>query len=94
VLLFSAVGGLIPGTLFSLALRVAPGEGAVAATVGWVQQWSSAGQFIGPPVAAALASRVGGWQYTWVLAVALSGLGVTLAGWLADRLSAPNPKDA
>lgn len=91
VLLFSAVGGLIPGTLFSLALRVAPGEGAVAATVGWVQQWSSAGQFIGPPLAAALASRVGGWQYTWVLALALSGMGVMLAGWLADRLSAPAP---
>lgn len=86
VLLFSAVGGLIPGTLFSMALRVAPAEGAVAATVGWVQQWSSAGQFIGPPLAAALASRVGGWQFTWVFTLAVSGLGVMLAGWLADRL--------
>ncbi len=93
VLLFSAVGGLIPGTLFSMALRVAPGEGAVAATVGWVQQWSSAGQFLGPPLAAALASRVGGWQFTWVFCLAVSGLGVTLAGWLADRLSQP-PKAA
>ncbi len=88
VLLFSAVGGLIPGTLFSLALRVAPAEGAVAATVGWVQQWSSTGQFIGPPLAAALASRVGGWQFTWVFTLAVSGLGVMLAGWLADRLQA------
>jgi MFS family permease len=88
VLLFSAVGGLIPGTLFSMALRVAPAEGAVAATVGWVQQWSSAGQFIGPPLAAALASRVGGWQFTWVFTLAVSGLGVMLAGWLADRLQA------
>jgi MFS family permease len=88
VLLFSAVGGLIPGTLFSMALRVAPAEGAVAATVGWVQQWSSAGQFLGPPLAAALASRVGGWQFTWVISVAVSGLGVMLAGWLADRLQA------
>ncbi len=88
VLLFSAVGGLIPGTLFSMALRVAPAEGAVAATVGWVQQWSSAGQFLGPPLAAALASRVGGWQFTWVFTLAVSGLGVMLAGWLADRLQA------
>lgn len=93
VLLFSAVGGLIPGTLFSMALRVAPGEGAVAATVGWMQQWSSAGQFMGPPLAAALASRVGGWQFTWVFTVAVSGLGVLLAGWLADRLAQP-PKAA
>ena len=89
VLLFSAVGGLIPGTLFSMALRVAPGEGAVASTVGWMQQWSSAGQFIGPPLAAALASRVGGWQFTWVFTLAVSGLGVMLAGWLADRLQNP-----
>jgi MFS family permease len=87
VLLFSAVGGLIPGTLFSLALRVAPDEGAVASTVGWMQQWSSAGQFVGPPLAAALASRAGGWQFTWVFTVAVSGLGVLLAGWLADRLA-------
>lgn len=87
VLLFSAVGGLIPGTLFSMALRVAPGEGAVASTVGWMQQWSSAGQFMGPPLAAALASRAGGWQYTWVITLALSGLGVMLAGWLADQLA-------
>jgi len=93
VLLFSAVGGLIPGTLFSMAMRVAPGDGAVAATVGWVQQWSSAGQFLGPPLAAALASRVGGWQFTWVFCLAVSGLGVTLAGWLADRLAQP-PKAA
>ena len=89
VLLFSAVGGLIPGTLFSMALRVAPGEGAVASTVGWMQQWSSAGQFMGPPLAAALASRVGGWQFTWVFTLAVSGLGVMLAGWLADRLQNP-----
>jgi MFS family permease len=89
VLLFSAVGGLIPGTLFSMALRVAPAEGAVAATVGWMQQWSSAGQFLGPPLAAALASRVGGWQFTWVFTLAVSGLGVMLAGWLADRLQHP-----
>ncbi len=64
VLLFSGVGGLVPGTLFSLAVRLAPGEQQVAATVGWVQQLSALGQFIGPPVAAALAARVGGWQLT------------------------------
>ena len=64
VLLFSCVGGLVPGTLFSLAVRLAPGEQQVAATVGWVQQLSALGQFIGPPTAAALAARSGGWQLT------------------------------
>ena len=52
VLLFSSVGGLIPGTLFSLAVRVAPDEGSVSTTVGWMQQWSAFGQFAGPPLAA------------------------------------------
>lgn len=64
VLLFSCVGGLVPGTLFSLAVRLAPGEQQVAATVGWVQQLSALGQFAGPPIAAALAARAGGWQWT------------------------------
>ncbi|HEY1230829.1 MAG TPA: MFS transporter, partial [Ramlibacter sp.] len=50
VLLFSAVGGMIPGTLFSLAVRLAPGEHTVSTTVGWMQQWSALGQFAGPPL--------------------------------------------
>jgi MFS family permease len=89
VLCFSGVGGLIPGTLFSLALRVAPGDGAVATTVGWVQQWSSAGQFAGPPLAAALAAQFGGWQFTWVVTAAAAALGALLAGVLLSRPRAP-----
>ena len=86
VLLFSGVGGLIPGTLFTLALRVAPGEQALASTVGWVQQWSSLGQFAGPPAVAWVASQVGGWQWTWVATGASSLLGVVLTGVLMKRL--------
>ena len=86
VLLFSGVGGLIPGTLFSLVLRVAPHERCVAATVGWMQQWSSAGQFVGPPVVAALASQLGGWQWTWVATGACSAAGVALTLLLTRRL--------
>ena len=51
VLLFSAVGGLVPGTLFSLGVRVAPDESTVSTTVGWMQQCSALGQFAGPPLA-------------------------------------------
>lgn len=86
VLVFSGVGGLIPGTLFSLALRVAPHERCVASTVGWMQQWSAAGQFLGPPVAAWLAGQVGGWQWTWAATGACSALGVALTLLLSRSL--------
>ena len=84
VLLFSGVGGLVPGTLFSLAVRLAPGEQQVAATVGWVQQLSALGQFVGPPTAAALAARAGGWQLTPLFTVACC-LGGALLAVLAQR---------
>ncbi len=82
VLLFSAVGGLIPGTLFALAVRLAPDSHSLGTTVGWVQQWSAFGQFAGPPLVAWIASRAGGWQYTWIAtgACALAGL------WLMTRI--------
>ncbi len=87
VLLFSMVGGLIPGTLFSLAVRLAPSERTVATTVGWMQQLSSFGQFIGPPLVAALAARVGGWQWTWVVTASCCALGALLA-WQISRTPA------
>ena len=87
VLLFSGVGGLVPGTLFSLAVRLAPGEQQVATTVGWVQQMSALGQFVGPPMVAAVAARAGGWQFTPLVTVGCCVVGAGLA-WLAGRLLA------
>jgi MFS transporter, CP family, cyanate transporter len=78
VLAFSMIGGVIPGTLFSLAVRVAPGEHTLSSTVGWVQQWSAAGQFVGPPLVAWVASQVGGWHLTWLATGACSLLGLAL----------------
>ncbi len=79
VLVFSAVGGLIPGTLFALAVQLAPSEGTVSATVGWMQQLSSLGQFLGPPAVAALAVWAGGWHLTGLFAAICSLFGVVLA---------------
>jgi MFS family permease len=79
VLLFSGVGGLIPATLFSLAVRVAPSPATLSTTVGWVQQWSAAGQFCGPPLVAWVASSAGGWQFTWLATGACSVLGLACA---------------
>ncbi len=89
VLLFSMIGGLIPGTLFSLAVKLAPSERTVSTTVGWMQQLSSLGQFVGPPLVAWVASRVGGWQWTWAVTGACSLLGLALAGQIGRLLKSP-----
>jgi predicted MFS family arabinose efflux permease len=79
VLLFSAVGGLIPGTLFGMAVALAPDDGTVSTTVGWMQQFSSLGQFLGPPLVAWVAVQMGGWQFTWLVTGACSLCGLVLA---------------
>jgi MFS family permease len=81
VLGFSLVGGFIPATLFSLAMRFAPDERTISTTVGWMQQWSAFGQFAGPPIVAWVASRAGGWHWTWVATgtAALGGLALSQA---------------
>lgn len=79
VLAFSALGGLIPGSLFALAVQLAPSEHTVSTTIGWMQQWSSFGSFAGPPVVAFLAGLVGGWHWTWALTGTASLLGMGLA---------------
>lgn len=87
VLVFSSVGGLIPGTLFSLAVRLAPSGHTVSTTVGWVQQLSSLGQFAGPPVVAWLVARQGGdWSPAWWFTVFCCAIGLGLAFLLQRRL--------
>ena len=86
VVMFSAVGGLIPGTLFASAMRLAPSEGTLSTTVGYVQQWSALGQFAGPPLVAWVAASAGGWQWTWGVTAALSLTGAVLAHFIGRAL--------
>jgi len=83
VLCFSMVGGIIPGTLFAQAVRHAPDEDTISTTVGWMQQCSSLGQFLSPPMVGLLAARVGGWQWTWVITGLCSLVGIALAHGLS-----------
>jgi CP family cyanate transporter-like MFS transporter len=83
VLMFSAVGGMIPAVLFSLAVQLAPSERTVSTTVGWVQQWSSTGQFLGPPLVAWVAGATGAWNWTWIVTGTASLVGLLLAGRLS-----------
>lgn len=83
VISFSMIGGLIPGTLFSLAVRLAPGDSNVSTAVGWMQQWSAIGQFVGPPAVAWVASLTGGWQWSGAVTGAFAAAGLLLAGFIA-----------
>jgi len=85
VVAFSAVGGMIPATLFALAVRLAPSEGTVSTTMGWVQQCSACGQFVGPPLVAWVAGLAGGWHFTWVVTGVASVVGLGLAGWVCRQ---------
>jgi len=89
VLLFSAVGGLIPGTLFALSVRLAPDASCTSSTVGWMQQGSAAGQFIGPLGVAWAATVANGWQHTPWITGASSILGVGLT-WVLTRCTPQN----
>lgn len=90
-LIFSTVGGLVPGGIFGLAPALAPGESTISTTVGWIQQWSSAGQVAGPPVVAWIATAIGGWQWTWAFSLALCVTGALLAARMGAFVRARLP---
>jgi CP family cyanate transporter-like MFS transporter len=92
VLVFSAFGGLIPGTLFATTAAYAPHPRAVSTTTGLMQQGSTFGQFLSPPLIASVAAASGGWHHTgWVTGMLALG-NLVLAGVIArmdrrDRLA-------
>ncbi len=85
VLLFSMMGGLVPGTLFSLAVRLSPGDRTISTTLGWMQQWSALGQFLGPPAVAWVATRAGGWTWSWLVTAGCAFAGIATA-FMVGRL--------
>ncbi|WP_167661912.1 CynX/NimT family MFS transporter [Paenalcaligenes hominis] len=87
ILLFSIAGGVIPVTLYLLAVIFAPTPQTTASTIGWVQQGSSMGQFLGAPVVAWSVSMLGGWQWAWVATVIFSLLGISMVTLLPKPIN-------
>lgn len=85
IILFSGVGGLIPSTLFAMAVHFAPNLKSSSASVGWVMQWSAIGQFSGPPLIAYLASQMGSWNYSWWITSTASAIGISLSFLLSRQ---------
>ncbi len=91
-LLFSALGGLIPGALFFLAVRLAPDEFTVSSTVGWMQQWSACGQFVGPPLVALMVGFRGHWEATWWVTGSMAAGGIVMALLLSRHTRRVGPE--
>ena len=80
---FSLVGGIIPGSVLGAAPAVAPSRAQVAATTGLLVQGSNIGSLAGPPALAAVVAAGGGWHAApWLITVAAL-CGVVLAIVLA-----------
>ncbi len=77
LMVLSAVGGVIPSTLFATAPFYAPSAAAVSSTVGLMMQGAGVGQIVVPVALAALAQYTGSWDSTW-MATGLAAL-VTVA---------------
>ncbi|MFD3379801.1 MULTISPECIES: CynX/NimT family MFS transporter [unclassified Streptomyces] len=89
VVAFSLTGGAIPATLLRMIGELTPAGGSAPATMGLIQQLFNAGSFIGPALAAWLATRTGGWHSTWWMTCACAAVGIILSRCLRLRVTAP-----
>ncbi len=88
-LAFFGIGGVLPTSALGSATRLAPAPHLVPTTNGVIVQGAALGQFVAPPLAAAVATAAGGWS--WSPAVLAGGalIGIALALVVRNRESAP-----
>ncbi len=91
-LAFSAFGGLIPGTSFILAPRLAAHPAQIAALSGLLLQGAGIGQSLGPLAVSAAVERFGAWHHANAILIACGALGMLFAWRLggAARLREKN----
>lgn len=78
LLLFSALGGMLPAAVLAGAPIHAPSAGQVGMTSGIIVQGANIGSLTGPPLMAFLV-LISGWHGTWILITFSSVLGMLLA---------------
>jgi len=82
-IVFSMIGGIIPGTLFAMVPMVASVPAAAGVLVGAMMQSSGIGQWLGPLALPAVVERGGSWIAGGVLMAAVGLLGA----WFGSRLN-------
>jgi MFS family permease len=82
--LFSAFGGLFPGTAFVLAARFSPSPSHMALMAGFMLQGAGLGQTIGPMMVSSIVEFSGNWDSANLVVVGMAVIGLTCA-WLLRR---------
>ncbi|MEM7430162.1 MAG: MFS transporter [Pseudomonadota bacterium] len=87
--IFSAVGGLIPGALFSGVARHAPDPGRISTVNGLLLQGVALGQLAGPSIASLFVEMTGSWSgalwFSLPVAVLMLGLAFLLGRQETER---------
>jgi MFS family permease len=73
---FSAIGGLVPASIFTAVPNAAPAE-ARSTTMGIVVQATHIGQLVGPATVAAVAAAVGGWHASALVLLPVAAVGLS-----------------
>ena len=81
------IGGLIPSALLDHAPVHASSPAMVATTIGFIMQFISLGQLLGPPLVAVVVANAGSWSAASDLTTASAVVGIIAAAalWHLDR---------
>jgi MFS family permease len=83
--LFSAFGGMFPGTAFVLAARYSPSPSQMALMAGFMLQGAGIGQTIGPLMVSSVVEYSADWNMANLVVIAMAGIGLTCALLLRRR---------
>jgi CP family cyanate transporter-like MFS transporter len=83
--LFSAFGGLFPGTAFVLAARFSPSPSHMALMAGFMLQGAGLGQTIGPMMVSSIVEFSGSWNSANLVVISMAVIGLTCAWSLRRR---------
>ena len=83
--LFSAFGGIFPGTAFVLAARYSPSPSHMALMAGFMLQGAGIGQAIGPLMVSSIVEYSASWNFANLVVIAMAGIGLACALLLRSR---------
>ncbi|MGB5329300.1 MAG: MFS transporter [Gammaproteobacteria bacterium] len=83
--MFSAFGGMFPGTAFVLAARYSPSPSHMALMAGFMLQGAGIGQTIGPMMVSSIVEFSADWNSANLVVIVMAGMGLTCALLLRKR---------